>query len=43
MSTPIKEPAVGLLNVLNILSTGSAIASTGISLLSSIIGLFSPF
>ncbi|MEV6134599.1 hypothetical protein AB0L63_00715 [Nocardia sp. NPDC051990] len=36
----IKEPAMGLLNLLNILGTGSAIASTSISLLTSIIGLF---
>ncbi len=36
----IKEPAMGLLSVLNILGTGSAIASTSISLLTDIMGLF---
>ncbi|MFE9327817.1 hypothetical protein ACIHDR_39315 [Nocardia sp. NPDC052278] len=41
MSTPIKEPAMGLLNVLNMLGTGSAIASEGLSLLAGVIGLFS--
>jgi hypothetical protein len=40
VSTPLKEPAVGLLNVLNILSTGSALAAASFSLLSGIISLF---
>jgi hypothetical protein len=40
VSTPLKEPTLGLLNVLDILSTGSALASNSFSLLSGIISLF---
>ncbi|MEV5833685.1 hypothetical protein [Nocardia sp. NPDC052112] len=40
MSTSIEEPDVGLLNVLNILGTGSALGATSLSLLTSIMELF---